>query len=647
MNAAEIAERLGLTLLHTLWEGTAVALLLALALLALRRAAANVRYLAACAGLLATLAAAIATFCILSAGDAAIAPQLDLTSPPIPHRAAAIIPIASPPIALDHGNPVPPQVPLSEKIRPYLPALTLFWLAGVLLVSLYRIGGWIYLRRIVALAKPQTEWIGLLSRLCEKLHVARPVRLLYSARIDVPMVTGWLRPAILLPVAAMSGLSVDDVRAILAHELAHIRRHDYLVNLIQTAIETLLFYHPATWWIARQIRRERENCCDDVASAAIGSKLVYARALAELEEQRHLETMAMAANGSPLLPRIRRLLGVRQSTSRPGVGSMIALVAVVALLLSPLVIHQSHAANTTSPPAGNVSITIRCTDGAGKPVAGASVYFAQIVYTNDNSKVTRLGPIVSDANGQVRVHVPPFGRFSSIRQVVYARVPGQWVGSGDKYIEPDLPGAQGDPAAPINVNLSPSVTIRGKVYVPTGIDPSKVTITTTAVNYAGHDFAASFLWPDTPPSDHWLVNIFNAHPESDGSFQLPDAPVNGNTYLVADGPGVGEAQVIVSGQRPASSTLITATPDDVAINMQPEAVVAGIALAPDGKPLANATVVLQAIGNELSNNDPFTGTTGRDGRYRIAGLPALPMSVQLQDAPNCVMATQSVLLQAG
>src|SRR5213076_1329469 len=128
--------------------------------------------------------------------------------------------------------------------------------------------------------------------------------------VDVPMVVGWLRPAILLPVAALASLSTTQIEAILAHELAHIRRHDYAVNVLQAIVETLLFYHPAVWWLSNRIRVEREHCCDDVAVALFGNPLQYARALTRFEELRLDPAHALlAANGGSLLTRIRRLVG--------------------------------------------------------------------------------------------------------------------------------------------------------------------------------------------------------------------------------------------------------------------------------------------------------------------------------------------------
>ena len=96
-------------------------------------------------------------------------------------------------------------------------------------------------------------------------------------------VIGWLRPVILLPTSALTGLSPSHLEAILLHELAHIRRLDYLINLLQTIVETLLFYHSAVWWVSRRIRIERENCCDDVAVSVLGGSRDYATALARME----------------------------------------------------------------------------------------------------------------------------------------------------------------------------------------------------------------------------------------------------------------------------------------------------------------------------------------------------------------------------
>ncbi len=142
------------------------------------------------------------------------------------------------------------------------------WIGGVLLLSLRAAGGWLRAQRLKRRVLPASdELLDMMARLQRRLSLSAPVRLYASAIVQVPTVIGWLRPYVLLPVTAVTGLSESQLRAILAHELAHIRRHDYLVNLLQTAIETVLFYHPAVWWVGRQMRIEREHCCDDIAVA--------------------------------------------------------------------------------------------------------------------------------------------------------------------------------------------------------------------------------------------------------------------------------------------------------------------------------------------------------------------------------------------
>jgi hypothetical protein len=172
------------------------------------------------------------------------------------------------------------------------------------------------------------------------------VTLLKSALVEVPTVLGWLQPVILLPAAALTGLNPDQLKAILAHELAHIRRWDYLANIAQTVVEILGFYHPAVWWVSSRIRIERENCCDDLAVQVCGNSLQYAKALTSMEEIRHNRTdLAMAASGGSLMARIARLLGRPTVDDRrfawlPG---LIALLLVVGVVIpAALVLGAPH-----------------------------------------------------------------------------------------------------------------------------------------------------------------------------------------------------------------------------------------------------------------------------------------------------------------
>jgi len=201
---------------------------------------------------------------------------------------------------------------------PLLPWAFLGWLVGVVGMSLWHLGGWLHLRRISTRgAVAAREALGdVFDRTVHSLQIGRCVRLLESTRVAMPMMVGWLRPVVLLPVSAATGLTPAQLEAVLAHELAHIRRYDYLVRLMQAAVETLLFYHPAVWWVSGRIRQESEHCCDELAVEVCGDRQAYAWALARVAElgcrKPHL---AAAAGGGHLLVRIQRLLGLSDRDS--------------------------------------------------------------------------------------------------------------------------------------------------------------------------------------------------------------------------------------------------------------------------------------------------------------------------------------------
>jgi TonB family protein len=204
-------------------------------------------------------------------------------------------------------------------------------LAGVE-VFLARLNLGLAVARRMRLAVTEPAQDGLretLARLSERMGVRRAVRLVQSAMVEAPTVIGWLRPVVLMPVGCLAGLSTAQMEAILAHELAHVRRHDYLVSVMQSVVEALLFYHPAVWWVSKQMRRERESCCDDVAVKLSGDRVAYARALSWLEEHRAATPeLVLGANGGVLSMRIRRLLGLKESAGVSR-GVAIALLAVV------------------------------------------------------------------------------------------------------------------------------------------------------------------------------------------------------------------------------------------------------------------------------------------------------------------------------
>jgi uncharacterized protein (TIGR03435 family) len=331
MNAMQIlssqpwVERLGWTLIHFLWQGLTIAVLYGAVRRVMARASnPNARYLLGCAALAAMTAAPLATW------------ELTLSSEASPNAAYRVP--GAPPAASTNGRTATARLPDSVRatvsgMRPaqFLLWVVMVWLAGAMVFWTRLLGGWAVAARMrsVLVRRAPPEWQEILGRLGAQIGISGPVRLLVSALVQVPTVVGWLRPVVLIPVGAIGGLPAGYLEALLLHELAHIRRHDYLVNLLQSVAEALLFYHPAVWWVSGHIRAERELCCDDAAVSVSGDALTYARALAELESYRpaHLSA-AMAADGGSLADRIARLLG-KAGPVRTGPGPGVLAVALL------------------------------------------------------------------------------------------------------------------------------------------------------------------------------------------------------------------------------------------------------------------------------------------------------------------------------
>src|SRR5439155_21793559 len=178
------------------------------------------------------------------------------------------------------------------------------WCVGVVAFATRPALSWYRVRRLrsIGVSAAPDAVRDVLENTRQRLGLRQSVELLQSALVETAVVLGYFRPVLLLPMSAVTGLSPGQLDAILAHELAHIRRHDYLVNLLQTLVETVFFYHPAIWWLSNQIRSERENCCDDIAVAVLGNRVEYGRALLALEEHRAAETaLTLGAQGGSLL----------------------------------------------------------------------------------------------------------------------------------------------------------------------------------------------------------------------------------------------------------------------------------------------------------------------------------------------------------
>ncbi len=309
-----------MTLVHFLWEGGLLALILCGAAALTKNA--RVRYAVGLFVLALMAAAPFVTAAVLSGGDFIAGAQLPKLRPALSGFETAAGSIGQSPL---HGASF--FLALNWQA-----ALVDVWFLGIALLSIRAAGGYVGVQRLTRTRCHPLE-SDLLKRCQElqaRLGLRRAIRFLESQAVSAPAVVGWLKPAVLLPASALSGLNFQQLEAVVLHELAHIRRLDYLVNIFQIAVETVLFYHPAVWWASNFVRVEREHCCDDAAVGLTGDAGGYARALVLMERWRSGPVFALGATGGNLKGRVVRLLhGKRAKNAFPQ--SRLAAVAMLCL----------------------------------------------------------------------------------------------------------------------------------------------------------------------------------------------------------------------------------------------------------------------------------------------------------------------------
>jgi TonB family protein len=349
---------LGWSLLHFLWQGALVALLLGAVLLTARNWTVQSRYALCCAALALMALCPFVTFVYMAHASGG-APSASLLVASADHGAQ-----------LWQSTPAPLLERAAAIADRAMPWILVVWIAGVLFLLTRAIGASITVSRLktASIVPAPESLLAMAMNMADRLGITQGFKVFVSTAATAPTVIGWLKPVILFPVASLAGLAPEQLEAMLAHELAHIRRRDYLVNALQVVMETLLFYHPAVWWVSRQIRHEREHCCDDVAVAVTGSPFVYAKALFLLEEQRATAPqLTLGGNGGQLSMRIRRLLAGKQSTvgTYGAAGWMLTVMLLVltgGLVASAVTIGKARAQSTAP-----VSYTQRTATGQDAP----------------------------------------------------------------------------------------------------------------------------------------------------------------------------------------------------------------------------------------------------------------------------------------
>jgi beta-lactamase regulating signal transducer with metallopeptidase domain len=465
---AAVVDRLGWLLVHSLWQFVLVAFLGFFLERAMRQCAASTRYLMLLMTLLLMVIAPICTWCMLPVeGSAASAvgstsgmDELEessdtVGSPVVSVASAESLPAAGlpEPVATEVGWPADesvrfasPTMPYwsraAEQVRPWLATLVCAWCAGVLVFSLRPLLGWRAVRRLrsvgVSLADESVQQA--LICMTRRLGLQRTVQVLQSTLVNAPIVIGGFRSVILLPASFVTGLPITQVGALLAHELAHIRRYDYLVNLAQTLIETLFFYHPAVWWLSHRIRNERENCCDDLVLGVLDNPVEYGRSLLAIEEYRgSAAALALGVRGGSLPARVRRLfqpdVAHQGSVTGSVMGIVLLSVSITAMALwaaalgdqprlgdvvvnddlvrprtAADVTQADEGIRTIDPVPANGEIHGRLIDDeTGKPVAGAVVACGAVIIDSQRGGGANT---VTDADGKYRLVLPSPGVYA-------------------------------------------------------------------------------------------------------------------------------------------------------------------------------------------------------------------------------------------
>ena len=320
----EWKETMGWTLLNSLWQAFAILVLVAIVLRIVSSKLSQIRYIIACSGMAIMLLLNSGTFFYL------MQPKIDPISAAASHQYAGSHEI----FAAEIRNFSLPEFICYIKtvIDANMPLILSGWLIGAALFSLRMVGGWWYISKLRTQATIlNNEWSDLLQHLAQQLEIGKVVSLAQSARIHSPLIVGFLKPMVLIPVGMFSGLSSEQIETIFIHELAHIRRHDYIVNLIQSIFETVFFFNPFVWILSNIIRREREYCCDDAVVMKHGSSIAYAHALTHLEEVRLSKSvlaLSLAENKNQLLNRIKRIME-KSAKNHSGRDRMIPLVFLV------------------------------------------------------------------------------------------------------------------------------------------------------------------------------------------------------------------------------------------------------------------------------------------------------------------------------
>ena len=306
--AHEWVRALCLTFMHSLWQGLVAAIGAGIILLCTRKSKPAFRYNLLALVMLLFVVGTVLTFSLMIRDSGAVSGSVVVFSN------EWVVPTA-----FQHAGDVAlatAEADWMTKILAFFNAhaqvIVTVWFLIFAVKSILAASGLLYLRKVAQqVSTPEMKWIVRFYELAERMRIGQEVELRESVQVAVPMVIGFLKPVVLVPLGMLANLPASQVEAILLHELAHIRRRDYLINLVQIFCENVFFFNPAVWWISRLIREEREHCCDDLAISVIQNKTSFIHALVSFQEynqSRPAFEMAFSKKRNHLLDRIKRIV---------------------------------------------------------------------------------------------------------------------------------------------------------------------------------------------------------------------------------------------------------------------------------------------------------------------------------------------------
>lgn len=335
----KIIYSLGWTMVHSIWQGALIALLL-FAFITLIKSSSAVKAKVSVIALGLMVVSFLTTFSVelASFNNNKIVPenavvlnnasQLETNSKTLNNPTDSSSPVVN--VVNEIKNVLAENVSL----------LAMIWFAGFIIFTARFFGGFYITKKLKysGTSFVPAEWQNRANSICYRLKILKPVRLLESVNVNVPIVIGYIKPVILMPVGMLTGMEGEQVEAIIAHELGHIYRNDFLINTLQSLGEIILFYHPAAWWISHKIREERENCCDDIAVSVCGDKLTFAKALANLEEviMKNKQFALAIKNQKTLMGRIKRLFDTGHNKIRYSEKFLVSAVILAVLLTTTI-----------------------------------------------------------------------------------------------------------------------------------------------------------------------------------------------------------------------------------------------------------------------------------------------------------------------